>query len=409
MRRWTAPALLAAAVAARLAIGCLHPPQAAPGALPDTDGYAALAASLVSSGALSDKQGRPSAHREPGYPFLLALAFASLGKHYAAILALNAVLGALTLILLYRMGSALYGETVGRIALAAGAFYPPFLYYAAQPLRETAMAFWAVTTLALLTSACRAGGWGWFAAAGAAAAAGALTKTTFLAFGLGAVPIALALLFRRFPAAALARVAAYSAAFLLLYAAWPIRNHWAFGTWIIGATEGGGNNFYVYQKVPQEFGGTPRQAEIMSRDPIYASIDSLDPVARDKAFWRAGWAQVRSDPWRYARLVAWRLCWDQWRLWPRARNYEYSYRAIWWTSLLTDGWIIPLGFAGMLWTRFRALEGMWLCLFVFSEAVAYSLVLSMIRYRFAVMPVLILYAAFFLDRLWKTLGTSYKC
>ena len=124
-RRAAVAALLAAGFIGRLGFGLTRAPRA-PG-VPDVDQYADLATTFAESGALLDPQGRPSAQREPGYPVLLGMAFAALGKSWLTMVLLNAVLGTLTLWALLRWGGALYGETVGLLALAIAAFYPPFI------------------------------------------------------------------------------------------------------------------------------------------------------------------------------------------------------------------------------------------------------------------------------------------
>ena len=153
--------------------------------------------------------------------------------------------------------------------------------------------------------------------------------------------------------------------------------------------------------VPQEVGGTPEQTEILDKDSVFVAASRLNAVARDKALLAASLAIVRRDPRSYAKLAGWRFFIDSWRPMPRRRNYDHSYRLIAWTSLLSDGWIIPLGFIGMLWAGLGAPAALWLYLLMFSETFVYSLIFTIIRYRFARMPILILYAALSLSRLWS--------
>ena len=81
---------------------------------------------------------------------------------------------------------------------------------------------------------------------------------------------------------------------------------------------------------------------------------------REEHLGKAARELIRRDPGRYARLVAWRFFWDTWRLLPRKRAGAHSYSLIKWASLLSDGWIIPLGFIGMLMVRLRPTENLWL-------------------------------------------------
>ncbi|MDD5657489.1 MAG: hypothetical protein PHF00_09585, partial [Elusimicrobia bacterium] len=121
--KWPVAALLAAGLALRLGYGLARPP-----AVFDIDGYAGLAESFARGWSLQDAQGRPSALREPAYPLLLGSLFKIFGRSYAAALGANCTLGVLTLWLLFALGRGLYGGRVARLALAIGAFYPPFIY-----------------------------------------------------------------------------------------------------------------------------------------------------------------------------------------------------------------------------------------------------------------------------------------
>ena len=67
-------------------------------------------------------------------------------------------------------------------------------------------------------------------------------------------------------------------------------------------------------------------------------------------------------------------------------------------SLLSDGWIIPLGFLGLLLSRLRRVEAVVAAAFIASLSFTYALVLTMLRYRLALMPWLIVFAAYALVR-----------
>jgi hypothetical protein len=191
------------------------------------------------------------------------------------------------------------------------------------------------------------------------------------------------------------------AAFVLLYASWPLRNHAVFNRWILGSTTAAGDHFYMFMVVPEQIGGTTEHYEILAKDPVWQEGYALPPADRENFFWKTGLKKIRRDPAVYARLVAWRFFRDEWRFAPRPREYGHSYRLIWWVSVLTDGWIIPLGFLGIALSRLRSLESGFALVFIFSTSFVYSLVLTMLRYRLVLMPWMILFAAYALNRLYK--------
>lgn len=389
LRRCLLPMLLFGAVAARVGYGLARPPQES--GVSNADGYAHLAASFAESWSLNQDDGRPSAYREPAYPIYLGLFFKAFGfNHHAALLA-NGLAALLALLLLHRIGLELFSEKVGFAAAAIASFYPPFVFYAAQTLRETFQL--AMTGLALWTLLrARRRGLKAFALAGLANALAALTNTVFVPFTLVLAPAAFFFILEGGVVRALKCAAVYLTAFLLLYSAWPVRNYLALDRFIVGSTLGAGAIFYNYLIVPQEVGGTPREGEIRESDPIVQAARGVAPEALDRYYWKAGLERVREAPGAFAKLVAWRFFRDFWRILPRPRAYAHSYRSIKWVSLLSDAWIIPLGFVGMALARLRRPELLWFYLFIFSINGIYAQILTMLRYRLSVMPWVILFA-----------------
>jgi len=378
----------------RLGYGFAYPPPQ--NGLYDPDSYVVLASSVADSWSLSEN-GKPSAHREPAYPVALGLFFKLFGRSYRAVLGANIVFGLAALALLYAVGRRVFGEAAGLIAAGMAAVYPPFVFYCAQSLRETWMIAASALALWSLLEALSRRTPGWFAAAGAANALAALSNTVFLPFALAAAP-AIIFLCRRERRPWAGRAGLYAAVLILAYAVWPVRNYMRFGTWVLGSTAGAGSTFYTFLIAPQETGGTPEQQKFLENDPAIIQSAGMDPLRMEHHFWKAGLERVRRAPWAYVRLVAWRFFWDMWRPIPRPRAYAHPYALVRLAAILTDCWIIPLGIVGMLWVRFRPLESLWLYLFLASTDLVYSLVLTMNRYRFSLMPWIILFAAVMLER-----------
>jgi hypothetical protein len=377
-----------AGLAAALALGLLArglyawklPPATPGGGIPNIDNYVELASSVAATGSLRDAEGRLTAKREPGYPIALGAAFAVLGRSYRSAVLLNLALSLAILFLIWRLG--------GPLPALIAALYPPFVYYAAQPVRETLMVCLELSALVALLAGLKRGSPAALAASGALGACAALTKTTYLPFGLLVVPLLVLWRSRR-----AARAGLYAAVFAGVYALWPLRNHALFHEWILGSTTATGNHFYMFLVVPEEVGGTPKHYEILAKDPIWQEGDAMEPIQREKFFWRQGLLWIRAHPLSYARIVAGRLFYDQWRLVPRRRDYEQPYSRVFWISLLTDGWLLPLGFLGLALTRLRGEADLVAGAYILSTAFTYALILTMLRYRLVLMPWLILYAA----------------
>ncbi|MCX5788984.1 MAG: glycosyltransferase family 39 protein [Elusimicrobia bacterium] len=393
--------VLAAGFAARVGYGLARPPQAPAGALADPDGYVALATSVSRDWTLT-RDGKLSASREPVYPVLLGTAFKLFGRRYATILVLNALANVAAIGLLFFTARRFVGERAALGAAAVAAFYPAFLYYCGQCMREAVMSLASVAVVAMALKAEQRKTLGWAAAAGAAAGFGGLVNTTFAPFAAFGAALHAVLGRSR---AALLRAVVWGFAAFVVYLPWPLRNIAVFHQPIIGSTAGAGSTFYTYLVVPQEIGGTPKQAEIMGADPIYLKGQELESVAQERYFWREGVKRVRAAPGAFLRLVAWRFFIDEWRILPRDRDYGGpSYRLLRRVSLLSDGWIVPLGLIGLALALARLREALYPAAFVVAFILPYAMVFSMIRYRFALMPWLILFAAFTLDRAAAALG-----
>ncbi len=97
--------------------------------------------------------------------------------------------------------------------------------------------------------------------------------------------------------------------------------------------------------------------------------------------------------------VAFRSLIKLWRLYPYPRAYAYRYQLIKWVALLSDGWIIPLGFLGMLLAGRRFPEADIFLGVLFSVSFTYMLFWSIVRYRLPMMPFSILFCAYALTRI----------
>jgi tetratricopeptide (TPR) repeat protein len=79
--------------------------------------------------AAGDWIGSEAFYFPPLYPYLLGVLFRAFGHSYAPVYAAQMVLGLLNLILIYRIGLALFGSRTGLIAAAGAALYGPFAFY----------------------------------------------------------------------------------------------------------------------------------------------------------------------------------------------------------------------------------------------------------------------------------------
>jgi 4-amino-4-deoxy-L-arabinose transferase-like glycosyltransferase len=398
-RRWLA-ALILAGLIVRGAY-CWKFPQWGPGgAIPDLNWYETIAESLYRHGTILDPTGNPTAIREPGYPLLLAGLYCFTGPSYRASQVLNCAFGALTILLIFLLGQSVFGRRTAWLAAGIAAFYPQFLYYTATQERETFQTFLLTLTVWLILRAARAPSWRSWAPAAIVSACCALTNSALLPAGLMLAP-AVWLLGRRLGRDYRRWAALYLVVFLSIYALWPMRNVRVFHRFILGISMGGAH-MYNGIIVPNDLAGTPAEPRLLASDPVFQEAWKLPETERDRIYYRAALRFIREHPLRYLG-VSFRSLVKLWRLYPYARAYPYHYELIKWVGLLSDGWIIPLGFLGMLLAGRRFPEADIFLSVIFSVSFTYMLFWSIIRYRLPMMPFAILFCAYALTRLGERL------
>src|SRR5262249_48914200 len=86
-------------------------------------------------------------------PYLLGILFKLVGHSLAAAYLLQALLGLVCLVLIYRIGVATFGERTGLLAAGAAALYGPFAFFEMKILGTTLGLTLNLLALALLVSA----------------------------------------------------------------------------------------------------------------------------------------------------------------------------------------------------------------------------------------------------------------
>ncbi|HYJ32988.1 MAG TPA: hypothetical protein VE326_07175 [Candidatus Binatia bacterium] len=214
--RWwrAAPlAIVALALAVRLTLLLAYPRPLAS----DARDYDALAWTLATTGHYDGAGGAPTAYRAPGYPAFVAGIYAA-GRHPEAVKAAQAALDALTALLLYALLSR-RSRTAALVAGLAWAALPAAALFSLQLFSETAFTL-GIVAFAWLVSRDR----GWTdALAGLALGALILTKPMMLLFA-AALPFALSKRSSARPTTAILGIA------MAPVLAWILRNLLVMGT-----------------------------------------------------------------------------------------------------------------------------------------------------------------------------------
>ncbi|MDO7842477.1 glycosyltransferase family 39 protein [Sphingomonas immobilis] len=231
--RWGLPAIVAVALAVRLALALALPQQ------PISDGlwYMDHAAEMA-RGLGYQEAGYVTAFWPVGYPAVLAAAMSLLGPTLSAAILLNLIATAAIVLLIVRIGAQLGLDGLAtRIAAALYALYPAHIVYAGQPVSETVATAVAMAAFALLIGA-RGRRWGSLAA-GLLFGIATLMRPQMMFFPAGML-VAMALTLRDFGwRGALRAALPLYLALAAVVTPWSLRNAAELGAAVPVSTNGG--------------------------------------------------------------------------------------------------------------------------------------------------------------------------
>lgn len=232
----------------------------------------------------------------PLYPYFIALLYRTFHT-LGAVRWAQAVLGALIVPAVGRVGRLAFGRRAGLVAAAAVAFYPDFVWFSTHFWSETlfiVLLWWGLERLLSSDAA---------DSTGAAVAAGLLWGLATLTreLPLYLAPIALVWLLRRGPAA-WRRAGAFALCLVLTVAPWTLRNAIVFRAFIPVSTMGGlnlwqGNTTLTHLQIYEVLAtkGGPVEQDRYCRKMAWETIRARQPLwileklgEQMPEFWRAG-------------------------------------------------------------------------------------------------------------------------
>jgi 4-amino-4-deoxy-L-arabinose transferase-like glycosyltransferase len=369
------------------------------------DQYETIGISVVERGQFAVEPGKPTSGREPVYPLFIAAIYKVFGERPAMVIFFQCILSVMTGLFIWLTGRKLFDEVTALAALTVFIFYPQSIYYCAYFFRETVLSF----SFAVLLWACV----GWRGEAGnpdgdRGAFWGGLAATVFGMANSAVLPACalsgLSILLIAPKKTRWRRFALYTTPLVLAFGAWTARNYQVHGRFIAGSTHGG-EEFYRALLVPPDQQNTPAVERILCSDPLFKEVEPLPEAERNVVMGKASFRWISEHRSEYLGRAAGGVM-KFWKLWPyRMTTYGHSYAILVAVSLLSDGWIIPLGFLGLWLFRARWRELPVLPASVFALTAVYGAVHAVIRYRLPLMGGMILLACACVTSFW-TAGKS---
>jgi 4-amino-4-deoxy-L-arabinose transferase-like glycosyltransferase len=207
----------------------------------DERAYNTLAVNLVEHGEFAFTPGTPATLRPPLYPVFVAGVYRVFGiENYQAVRLVQALLSLATVVIVYRLGLALYSPRVGLWAAGFCCFYPSLLGANGFLLTETLFTFLLCAECCVFVLALERRRPALLALAGVLLALGALTRSVLWLFGPAAA-VFLLLAWRGSLGIRTLAAAVFLTAFVATLAPWAVRNTRVEQTLVIVDTMGGRN------------------------------------------------------------------------------------------------------------------------------------------------------------------------
>ena len=362
--------------------------------------------------AAGDWVGSGTFYQAPLYPYALAALYRAAGRDPMRVRWAQAALGALASVLLALSGRAWLGAREGIVAGSILALYPPAIFFDGLIQKAALDGFLVCALLALLGAYAARGGRGVLLAAGAVTGALALTRENALVF---AVIVAAWLVWRERARS----IGLYAAGLALVLVPVGVRNL-AVGGELTLTTSQSGPNFYMGNHegatghyVPLKPGREMPEYERVDATDIAQQAEgrALTPREVSAYWWRVSLAWMRENPGAWAALLGRKvlLTWNRVEL-PDTESFavyaESSFVLRVLGAVLGFGVIAPLGIAGIFLSMKRRPRPVLpiAMLLGFSAAVALFYVFA--RYRFPMVPLLILFAAHAIVVTWDAVQSG---
>lgn len=356
--------------------------------------------------------------RAPLYPYFLAVSYRILGHNYFLVRLLQFLIGSFCCVLIYMLGKKLFNQRAAAIAAILASLNGVAIYFEGELLIPVLLVFLDMLLLLVLFWASEKPSYRRWVLCGALLGLSALARPNILLVGV-AFLLWIILHFRG-KAEAKSRSLVYAGYFalgaILVISPVTLRNFLKGGDFVLIASQGG-MNFYIGNN-PQSDGasavlpgarttwwGSYQDAKNMAEE---TSNRSLKPSEVSRFWYVQGLKFMAKEPVNFLKLVAKKflLFWNGNELSNNRDFYFFARSApllklLIWRFLIyfPFGLIAPLALVGIVLSHREKKDVLILELFLFVYMLSVILFFVTARYRVPVIPVLVLFSAYALDRL----------
>lgn len=343
---------------------------------PDTiDRYDHIALSLLDGKGFSLK-GKPTTQSGPLYPGLLYVVYGIFGYSTVVVRIFLSVLDAFQCVLFYKLAKRYFGNGVSILTAILLILSPFSMYSILVGSTEVPFTLLHAALLFLLSSAFQTVGYRHYGYSGFVLGLAALCRGTALL-----LPFFLAPAFVVSPQQSQNKKALAYVFFLIAFTAsitpWIVRNYMLFGRFIPIQTLGG---VHLYYASPTELGP----------DVLLSQRKKMSPVERDAFFMNEGLRNIKNHPFWMIRSMGNRIG-QMWYMTDSGR-FDNALKVINFT-------LLALTTVGIYLTRRRWRELMILYLVVAYYILVHLVLIALVRYMVAIIPILFIFAMIPIDRL----------
>ncbi len=325
----------------------------------------------------------------PFYPFLLAFFYKIFGHNYPAIWIFQAIISALSCVLIYFIAKKAFGQKVARYSAIISAFCFNFILYAAMLLTETIYIFFVLIFFLLLFDTAKFSLLIKYAILGVLAGIAMLTRPIFVVF-------AIFLFFRGLKKRFLREALIFVTCIFLVISPWAIRNYIIYKRFIFLSVSGP-QTFWIgnYSKATGK--EIPYPQEILD-NPV-----GLSPVELYSQGYAKGLEFIVQNPWQAFRLTLKKaslffsiLLTDGW--WPHMEGWHRIFALLY--SLLFSSFLFIFGTFGFVFSRAgNNPYKFWMRSFIVLAFLSQLPFVAGARYRLPLYPFMIIFAGYSLTLL----------
>lgn len=338
--------------------------------------------------------------KPPLYPLFLAAIYATLGRNFLVVGIIQAFLGTLTCLIVFRIGKIIFDEKIGLISALMLALYPYGIFQGIRITDTTLFVFLTTLSILYLYKITQKPTIRNNIISGITIGLAVLCRPSIVPF-IPFIALWLGISFFHNKTRTLKTIAIVFAFVILTVLPWTIRNYLVLGQPVLFGTNGG----YTFWQANNQF--TEKYIRMRSDlDPIAFNeginwrekgIHGLSEVEQDRWFYREGIKFIYDHPFDFIKLSGLKFLslWN-WYLYPSSESklknafYTFSY-----------GPMLILAIVGMMLTYDRWKKTLLLLFLFFSFTILYVIFYGKTIYRFPLDPFLFIFSAYTLLEMWS--------